>query len=77
MERALLSVDGNAGCALLGANLQEGEAEFVTVECRDDEHISQAEVRACYQALKALRNRLGKPDLSYAWHIRKPGSAGA
>lgn len=76
-ERAVLSVDGDHGCALLGVNLQEGEAEFVKVTPRPDEHLCYAEQRACYAALKALRARVGKPDLSYAWWPRKPGSAGA
>jgi len=77
MARAILSVDGNAGCALLGENLQEGEVEFVTVEQRPDELLYMAETRACFLALKALRARLGCPDLSYAWYPRRPGSAGA
>ena len=31
-ERAHLGIDGNCGFALLGVNLQEGEAEFVEIE---------------------------------------------
>lgn len=31
-ERAQLGIDGNCGFALLGENLQEGEAEFVEIE---------------------------------------------
>jgi hypothetical protein len=31
-ERAELGIDGNCGFALLGADLQEGEAEFVKIE---------------------------------------------
>ena len=31
-ERAELGIDGNCGFALLGVNLQEGEAEFVEIE---------------------------------------------
>jgi len=76
MERAILSVDGNAGCALLGENLQEGEAEFVVVAQRPGEHLYEAEVRACWAAFKNLRTRLGK-EMSYAWYPRRPGSAGA
>ena len=76
IDRAVLSVDGNCGCALLGEDLQVGEAEFVEVEKRPDEHLSEAEVRACFQALKNLRARLGK-EISYAWYPRRPGSAGA
>lgn len=76
LERAVLSVDGNAGCALLGENLQEGESEFVVIERHPDEYLYQAEARACFQALNNLRSRLGKP-ITYAWFPRRPGSAGA
>jgi hypothetical protein len=76
MERAILSVDGNCGCALLGENLQEGEAEFVKVERRPDEYLHEAQVRACWAAFKNLKKRLGK-EFSYAWQTRRPGSAGA
>lgn len=76
MERAFLKVDGNCGCALLGANLQEGEAEFVEVAPRKDEPLHEAEVRACWAALKKLKERLGR-ELTYAWEPRRPGSAGA
>ena len=63
--RAELGIDSNAGYALLGENLQDGEAEFVTVEHDDDELLSLAEMRAAKQALAKLRARLGMPDLSY------------
>ena len=76
LERAVLSIDGNCGCALLGDNLQEGEAEFVEIVPRADEHLYHAEVRACWAALNNLRKRLGRP-ITYAWHPRKPGSSGA
>lgn len=76
MDRAILSVDGDHGCALYGENIQDGEAEFVKVERREDEFLHDAEIRACFAALKKLRARLGLP-LSYAWHPRRPGSAGA
>lgn len=76
MERAILSVDGNAGCALLGENLQEGEAEFVEVQQRSGEYLYEAEVRACCAAFRKLKQRLGIP-MTYAWYPRRPGSAGA
>ncbi len=64
--RAELGIDGNAAYALLGLNLQVGEAEFVTVEMTDDdEYLSHAEMRAAKQALARLRARLGMPELSY------------
>ena len=72
------SVDGDHGCALIGANLQEGEAEFVQVAPRDLEPVYMAETRACYQAFHKLLLRLGltSNDCSYAWDPRRPGSAG-
>lgn len=77
MERAVLMVDGNCGCALLGENLQEGEAEFVEVAKRKDEYLCEAECRACWAAFQKLKTRLGR-DLTYAWGPpRRPGSAGA
>lgn len=76
MERAILSVDGNCGCALLGEDLQVGEAEFVEVTPSKDEPLHEAQVRACWAALKKLKERLGRP-LTYAWYPRRPGSAGA
>lgn len=76
MERAILSVDGNAGCALLGEDLQVGEAEFVEVAQRPGEQLYEAEVRACWAAFQKLRMRLGK-EMTYAWYPRRPGSAGA
>ena len=53
-----LSIDGNAGCALLGVNLQEGEAEFVTIdedELKDGYKV--AAKRAMIRALNKLRRR--------------------
>ena len=60
-ERATLGIDGNAGFALLGENLQAGEAEFVVVPPEDGKR-SQSE-RECWAATKAFRNleaRLGR-----------------
>jgi len=74
MERAQLFVDGNCGMALLGPDLQEGWSEFVPIAQHDGELMSTAERRACYTALKNLRKRLNKPDLSYVW--QRPGPEG-
>jgi len=63
--RAELGIDGNAAYALLGPNIQVGEAEFVYVAQADDELLSSAEMRAAKQALARLRDRLGQPELSY------------
>jgi hypothetical protein len=61
VDRAIIGIDGNCGFALLGENLQEGEAEFVEVPGEDGER-SQAD-RETWAATKALRNleaRLGR-----------------
>ena len=59
-ERAALGIDGNAGFSLLGPNLQEGEAEFVTIVHVGDEPFSRAKVRACRHAHAKLQERLGR-----------------
>ena len=68
-RRAELGVDGNCGFALLGENIQEGEAEFVeVVQLKDGygdyELLSVSERRAAKQALVNLRKRLGR-DVNY------------
>ena len=60
--RAVLTIDGNCGCALLGPDLQEGEAEFVEIE---EGRYPDTHLVACKKALKKLRERLGLPELSY------------
>lgn len=40
-ERAQLGIDGNCGFALLGPNLQEGEAEFVEIQPVNEDRIPQ------------------------------------
>lgn len=66
MERAVIGIDGNAGYALLGENLQEGEAEFVVVPAPDGtRNKSERERCAATQALRALETRLGR-RLGYA-----------
>lgn len=65
-SRAELGVDGNAGFALIGINIQEGEAEFV---CIDDapatfETKLQREGWAATKAYRNLRDRLGR-EFSY------------
>lgn len=70
-ERALIGIDGNCGFALLGENLQEGEAEFVEVVKVPDEHIYKAEIRAAAKALRALEARLGR-TLNYALDSSHP-----
>jgi hypothetical protein len=72
-KRAELGVDGNAGFALLGPDIQAGEAEFVTLNQREDELLSIAERRAAKQALSKLRERLDMPNLSYYIGSSYPG----
>ena len=74
-RRAELGVDGNAAFALLGPDLQEGEAEFVMlpggVKVNESEPAvipvgDQAIVlSACKTALRNLRQRLGIDNLMY------------
>jgi hypothetical protein len=61
--RVELGVDGNAGFALLGEDLQSGEAEFVTIDCDSpcgSLPWNQAAERAANAAYRALTARLGK-----------------
>ena len=70
--RAVLGIDGNCGFALLGENLQEGEAEFEPVVPIGDELNSSAELRACRIALTRLKKRLGLSDLPFAFGPSHP-----
>ena len=68
LARAVLSIDGNYACALLGENLQEGEAEFVEIIYPDGKNASDAykwERAAAFRALYKLRERLGT-EITYA-----------
>lgn len=67
-ERAELGIDGNAAFALLGENIQEGECEFVelvngSLECK---------ISGCHKAMRQLRTRLNRPELSYYFGISHP-----
>ncbi len=58
-----LSMDGNCGCALLGPNLQDGEAEFVCIDDAPEVHkgnVKSCERWAMAQAHKRLCKRLGE-----------------
>ncbi|WP_339862296.1 hypothetical protein [Paremcibacter congregatus] len=61
-----LSLDGNCGCALMGQNLQEGEAEFFEVNYEEinDSRIN-AERRAVVRAFNRLKARCGGDSLRY------------
>ena len=60
-ERAELGIDGNCGFALLGENLQEGEAEFEEFEgdlkTSDGHHNA---VFATFRAFSRLQRRIRK-----------------
>lgn len=77
MERAELGVDGNAGFALLGRDLMEGEAEFVTIDLPPEaskdpnryhksEWVSAAK-RAANKAYRKLKERL--PDRQFSYYL--------
>lgn len=61
LDRVRLGVDGNCGFALLGKNLQEGEAEFEVFE----ENSRECILRAINRAFSRLKNRLNRPGISY------------
>lgn len=75
IERAEIGIDGNAGFALLGDDLQSGEAEFVEIalpaEASKDPnryHKSEwvtAAKRAATAAYRALKARLPDREFSY------------
>ena len=72
----ILSLDGNCACALLGENLQEGEAEFVEVTEADMAKNGEDAMRfpktihkAALLAYERLLERLGRDpySLPYQW----------
>lgn len=68
MERAELGVDGNRGFALLGDDLQVGEAEFVEIKTTAAVGTSEwhhAAVSAATEAYRALKARLNDREFSY------------
>lgn len=70
MERAELGIDGNCGFALLGEDLQIGEAEFVEIKCDAPCGTSErcrAELRAATAAYRALKARL--PDRQFSYYL--------
>lgn len=75
MNRAELGVDGNCGFAILGENLQEGEAEFVEIDLpleaskdpnryQCSEWVAAAKIAAT-AAYRALKARLSDREFSY------------
>ena len=73
-QRAELGIDGNCGFALLGVNIQEGEAEFVEIPTATKDHDSSfvrpkgddaAKLWACKEALRRLSTRLNASNMNY------------
>lgn len=65
-ERAMLGVDGDCGFALLGENIQEGDAEFVEIAPlvhKDDWTDHHARLRASMRAFRILEKR--HPGISF------------
>lgn len=86
MERAHLGVDGNCGFALLGADLQIGEAEFVEIDLpitasRDPNRYHHTEwcsaaKRAANKAYHLLKERLPDQVFSYCLGPSHPDHLG-
>jgi len=66
-HRAELGIDGNAGFALVGPDLQEGEAEFVTVP--EPDGIRSQHDLECWAATKAFRNLQARLDVPISYYI--------
>ena len=67
MERAELGIDGNCGFALLGENIQEGEAEFEEIRAtkeNPDPRSVGAQKQAINRAFTRLKTRIGR-QISY------------
>jgi hypothetical protein len=83
MERAEIGIDGNCGFALLGADLQVGEAEFVEIALpigasKDPNRYHHAEwvsaaTRAATTAYRNLKARLPEREFSYYLGRSHPG----
>ncbi len=76
--RCELGVDGNAAFALLGPDLQEGEAEFVTIPDDWDKRweLKSIAERACAKtALANLCKRLGVEHIPYYFGPSHPFGA--
>ena len=75
LERAILGVDGNCGFALLGEDIQAGEAEFVKIESEEPVWTAaweRAANKACNLAYLRLHGRLGSRVFTYALHPSHP-----
>lgn len=75
MERAELGIDGNCGFALVGPNIQEGEAEFEEIRAtklNPDPNSDGAKKQAIDRAYRRLKGRLDRP-ISYFLGESYPG----
>ena len=66
VDRASLGILGHKAYAVYGADLSEGEAEYVLVKRQAGEPLHEAQRRAAYNALEKLEERLGR-SLIYFW----------
>ena len=64
-DRAELGVDGDCAFALLGSDIQSGECVFIKIPNFNKHTSWHQQVSCAKSALKILRDRLGKPELSY------------
>jgi len=74
-KRALIGIDGNCGFALLGEDLQEGEAEFELIATSEPEWTTAWHIAACRAATVAYRRlkaRLELEHLSYELDASHP-----
>ena len=71
VARASLGIAGNKAYAVVGADLQEGDAEYVAVRPRVGEPLHAAQRRAAHAALARLEERLGL-QLIYFWTPHAP-----
>lgn len=69
--RASLGIDGDKAYALIGPDLEEGEAVFVAVRRKSGEALHEAQRRAAHQALGKLEAKIGC-ELVYFWTPHAP-----
>ena len=60
IERAKLGIDGDCGFALLGPDLQKGEAEFERIVCTAPKGTAEWDVAAGLAITKAYRRLQGR-----------------
>ncbi|MFN4282662.1 MAG: hypothetical protein ACK4NA_08485 [Alphaproteobacteria bacterium] len=71
IDRASLGIAGGKAYAVVGPDLEEGEAVFVSIRRKPGEPLHEAQRRAAHQALEKLEQRLGC-QLIYFWTPHAP-----